>query len=176
MHRDVASVAQGSPESGTHGVEMIRVFKVAKDSALKARTQTINQMMALVVTALADLRGALEGLTASELARRYAGLRPGDVVTPAAAAKLALRSIARRHRQRAMLGSRLRGCVRRFPDRRSTLVGTTRAELSVLVLSVLGAWWLSKFVHTGSTGFRLFGSWAIAPSVNGSVCRLLSSS
>ena len=95
----LAGVAQGSPKSGTHGVEMIRVLKVAKDSALKARTQAINQMMALVVTAPADLRGALEGLTASELARRYAGLRPGDVVTPAAAAKLALRSIARRHQQ-----------------------------------------------------------------------------
>ena len=53
MHRDVAGVAQGSPKSGTHGVEMIRVLKVAKDSAMKARTQATNQMMALVLTALA---------------------------------------------------------------------------------------------------------------------------
>jgi len=95
----LAGVAQGSPKSGTHGVEMIRVLKVAKDSALKARTQAVNQMKALVVTAPADLRAALDGLSASRLARRCAGFRPGDVVTPAAATKLALRSIARRHQQ-----------------------------------------------------------------------------
>jgi len=95
----LAGVAQGSPKSGTRSVEMIRMLKVAKDSALKGRTQATNQMMALVLTAPADLREVLEGLTASGLARRCAGLRPGDVVTPTAAAKFALRSIARRHQQ-----------------------------------------------------------------------------
>jgi len=95
----LAGVAQGSPKSGTRSVEMIRMLKVAKDSALKGRTQATNQMMALVLTAPADLREVLEGLTASGLARRCASLRPGDVVTPTAAAKFALRSIARRHQQ-----------------------------------------------------------------------------
>ena len=95
----LAGVAQGSPKSGTHNVEMIRVLKVAKDSALKARTQAINQMMALVVTAPADLREAADGLSVSGLVHRCAGLRPSDVVTPTAATKFALRSIARRHRQ-----------------------------------------------------------------------------
>ena len=51
----LAGVAQGSPKSGTHGVEMIRILKMAKDSALKARTQAPNQMKALLVTASADL-------------------------------------------------------------------------------------------------------------------------
>ena len=37
----LAGVAQGSPKSGTHGAEMIRVLKVAKDSALKARTLSL---------------------------------------------------------------------------------------------------------------------------------------
>ena len=78
---------------------MIRILKVAKDSAMKGRTQATNQMMALVLTAPAELRQALDGLSASKLARRCAGFRPGDVVTAAAAAKLALRSIARRHQQ-----------------------------------------------------------------------------
>ena len=95
----LVGVAQGSPKSGTHGVEMIRILKVAKDSAMKGRTQSTNQMMALVVTAPAELRQALDGLSASRLVRRCAGLRPGDVVTPAAAAKFALRSIAHRHQQ-----------------------------------------------------------------------------
>ena len=35
----LSGVAQGLPKSGTHSVEMIRMLKVAKDSALKARTQ-----------------------------------------------------------------------------------------------------------------------------------------
>jgi len=95
----LAGVAQGSPKSGTHRVEMIRTLKVAKDSATKARTQAMNQMMAPVLTAPAELRQALDGLSASNLVRRCAGLRPGDVVTPTAAAKFALRSIARRHQQ-----------------------------------------------------------------------------
>jgi transposase len=95
----LAGVAQGLPKSGTHNVEMIRMLKVAKDSALKARTQAINQMKALLVTAPADLRAALDGLSASRLVHRCVGFRPGDVLTPTAAAKLALRSIARRHRQ-----------------------------------------------------------------------------
>ena len=38
---------------------MIRMLKSAKDSAVKARTQAINQMKALVVTAPAELRETL---------------------------------------------------------------------------------------------------------------------
>ena len=54
----LSGVATGLPKSGTHGVEMIRMLKVAKDSAMKARTQATNQMMALVLTAPAGLRQA----------------------------------------------------------------------------------------------------------------------
>ena len=95
----LAGVATGLPKSGTHGVEMVRMLKVAKDSAMKARTQATNQVMALVLTAPAELREVLDGLSVSGLVQRCAGLRPGDVVTPTAAAKFALRSIARRHLQ-----------------------------------------------------------------------------
>ena len=95
----LSGVAQGSPKSSAHGVEMIRVLKVAKDSAIRAKTQAGNQMLALVVTAPASLRWALDGLSITRLAKRCAGLRPGDVSTPTAATKLALRSIARRHNQ-----------------------------------------------------------------------------
>ena len=61
----LAGVARRSPKSGTHSVEMIRMLKVARDSALKARTQAMNQMKALVVTAPADLRQALDGVSRS---------------------------------------------------------------------------------------------------------------
>lgn len=97
----LAGIAQGSPKSGAHSVEMMRILKVAKDSAVKARAQAMNPERVGIVTAPADLRQMLDGLSASVLVRRCVGLRPGDVVTPGAAAKLALRSIARRHRQLA---------------------------------------------------------------------------
>ena len=69
------------------------MLKVAKDSALKARIQTNSQMKALIVTTPADLRQALHDLSANLLTRRCVGFQPGDVGTPTAAAKLALRSL-----------------------------------------------------------------------------------
>ena len=51
----LAGVADATPKSGEGEVEMIRMLKSAKDSAIKARTQAVNQMKALVVTAPADL-------------------------------------------------------------------------------------------------------------------------
>ena len=95
----LAGVAQGTPKSGVDQVEMIRMLKSTKNSALKARTQAINQMRALIVTAPAELRQALNGLTTSALVIRCVGLRPGDLVTPTAAAKHTLRSLARRCHQ-----------------------------------------------------------------------------
>ena len=59
----LAGVADATPKSGQGEVEMIRMLKSAKDSAVKARTQAINQMKALVVTAPAQLRESLDGLS-----------------------------------------------------------------------------------------------------------------
>ncbi len=95
----LAGTAQGTPKTGTHNVEMIRMLKIPRDSAVKARTQAINQMKALVVTAPAELRAALHSLTVSKLIRRCAGFQPGEVSSATAAAKLALRLLARRHRE-----------------------------------------------------------------------------
>ena len=47
----LARVANATPKSGEGEVEMIRMLKSTKDSAVKARTQALNQMKALVVTA-----------------------------------------------------------------------------------------------------------------------------
>ena len=45
----LAGVADATPKSGQGEVEMIRMLKSAGDSAVKARTQAVNQMKALVV-------------------------------------------------------------------------------------------------------------------------------
>ena len=93
----LAGVADATPKSGEGEVEMIRMLKCAKDSAVKARTQAINQMKALVVTAPAELRETLDGLSADTLATRCKSFRPGRLDDPMAAAKYALRSLACRH-------------------------------------------------------------------------------
>ncbi len=95
----LAGVADATPKSGDGEVEMIRMLKSAKDSAVKARTQAFNQMKALIVTAPAELRETLGRLTTAALVTRCKSFRPVGMDGPVAAAKYALRSLARRHRQ-----------------------------------------------------------------------------
>ena len=95
----LAGVAEATPKSGEGEVEMIRMLKSAKDSAVKARTQAFNQMKALIVTAPAQLREALDGLSTSALVTRCKGFRPGRLDGPMAAARYALRSLACRYHQ-----------------------------------------------------------------------------
>lgn len=89
-----------SPKTADGAVESIRMLRIARISALKARTQAANQMHAVIVTAPDKLRAELRGLTTSQLADRASRFRPGpDLSDPHEAAKLALRSLARRHQQ-----------------------------------------------------------------------------
>jgi transposase len=71
----LAGVANATPKSGGGEVEMIRMLKNTEGSAVKARTQAINQMKALVVTAPAELRETLSGLASGAWA---AGAPPSD--------------------------------------------------------------------------------------------------
>lgn len=78
-------------------VEVLRVFKMVRDSAVHARTKAINQLKAILVTADPVLRESLSGVGAKTLVRRCAQLPDPD---PAASAGLAtiyaLRALARR--------------------------------------------------------------------------------
>jgi len=87
----------GVPKSADGRVEMIRSLRVARRSAVKAKTQAANQMHALVVTCPASLRGHMDQLSVAALVQLTAKFRPGTLDGPTAAAKLALRSIARRY-------------------------------------------------------------------------------
>jgi transposase len=60
---------------------MVRVVRVARQSAVKARTQAINALKALLVTAPTELREQLEGLTTTKLVRQAAALDPGPLTT-----------------------------------------------------------------------------------------------
>lgn len=57
-----AGTATATPKSGDGAVEMIRALRVARRSAMKARTQAVNQLKALIVTAPDVLREHLRGL------------------------------------------------------------------------------------------------------------------
>ena len=78
---------------------MIRMLKSAKNSAVMARTQAVNQMKALVLTAPAELRETLDDLTTNALIKRCRSFRPGTPGQSTAAAKYTLRSLACRHHQ-----------------------------------------------------------------------------
>jgi transposase len=77
---------------------MIRILRVARSSAVKQRTQSINNMRGIIVTAPAELREALRGLSVPRLVAACCLLRLGELATPTAAVKFALRGLARRLR------------------------------------------------------------------------------
>ena len=90
----LSAEAGGSPKAGDDLVEMIRVLRVARGSALKARTQAINALRSLLVTAPPELRDQLRALSTSRLVSKAAQLRPGQLDRPLSASKLALRHLA----------------------------------------------------------------------------------
>ncbi|WP_246777094.1 transposase [Microvirga sp. VF16] len=55
--------ARAAPKSGTSSVEMIRHLKVARDTAVKSRTQAMVTLKTIIVNAPAALRESLDGLT-----------------------------------------------------------------------------------------------------------------
>lgn len=94
----LAGDASGPPKAGDAAVEMVRALRVARSTAIKARTQASNAIKALVVTAPEALRESLRGLSTIPLVRTCARLRPGaDLTGPTSATKAALRSLAVRH-------------------------------------------------------------------------------
>ena len=89
--------ATAVPKSGNGRVEAIRMLSVARRSATKARTQAINQLHALVVTAPEQVKHQLERLPAKARVRACAGFRSRTATITVTYAKAALRSLARRY-------------------------------------------------------------------------------
>jgi transposase len=93
----LSGVAAGTPKHADGDAEMVRMLKMAKDSAVKTRTQALNQIKAILVTAPAQLRESLAGLTVGKLLDRCAAFEPGELTTPTAVAQHTLRLLARRN-------------------------------------------------------------------------------
>jgi transposase len=89
----LAGQATATPKASSGQVEMLRLLRIARASAVKARTQTINALKGLVVTAPEQLRD----LPAAQLVEVAAALAPAQLSTPLEAAMLALGHLGRRH-------------------------------------------------------------------------------
>ena len=95
----LAGKATGVPKTRDGRVEAIRMLRVARSSAVKARSQATNQLKALLVTAPAELREQLRTLSNTKLIATCARLRAtGDIADPEHATKTALRRLALRHK------------------------------------------------------------------------------
>lgn len=93
----LTGIARALPKSGDGQVEALRMLRLAKNSAVKARTQALNQLKAVLVNAPSALREELEPLSASLLVRRCAELADTRGGNPAAdTAVFTLRLLARR--------------------------------------------------------------------------------
>ncbi len=88
-----------TPKTGDGHVEGLRALRIARRSALKARTQTALQIRDLILTAPDHLRTQLQPLETPERAERCARFRCGDPTDPVQAIKRALRLLGRRYQQ-----------------------------------------------------------------------------
>ncbi|MCG5435392.1 IS110 family transposase [Micromonospora foliorum] len=102
----LSEVATAQPKTQDGAVEVIRMLRITRSTAIKARTQSMNALQAIIVTAPDPLREQLRTLSGRNLIKRCASLRPeaSDLVQLVAApqhlllagAKTALRELAQR--------------------------------------------------------------------------------
>jgi transposase len=81
----LAQTATATPKTADGPVEAMRILKLAKGSAVKARVQALNQLRAVLVNADPELRDALRSLRTQQLIAACAALEVdrGDAVTTA---------------------------------------------------------------------------------------------
>lgn len=89
--------ASGRPRGGEGPVESLRLVKVARRSAVKQRTMVANQIHSVIVTTPEPLQATLRGLTLPKIIDRALGYRPGHASIPLEAAKVTLKTLARRY-------------------------------------------------------------------------------
>jgi transposase len=92
----LAGIATAIPKAADGAAEMVRQIKVARDTAVKARSAAIITLKTLIVNAPDVLREALQPLTDRKLIDRCARLLPGVIDDTTASTKHALRALAAR--------------------------------------------------------------------------------
>jgi transposase len=95
----LSGTATATPKSADGTVEMIRQIKIAKDTAVKARSQAMITLKTVIVNAPSELREELEHLTDKELIGNCVDVRNDGMLTPVDAARYTLHSLAKRYRE-----------------------------------------------------------------------------
>jgi transposase len=90
--------ARGEAKTRDGNVEAMRVLRIARSSARKARTQARNQMRSIISTAPEPIRAELRNLNVYRLLEHAAAYRPGQRHDVASLTKRTLRMLARRAR------------------------------------------------------------------------------
>ena len=90
----MAGQSTAIPKTADGAVEMMRHLKVARRTAVKARTAAMITLKQIVVTAPPALRATLHPLADQALLTRCRGWRCGTIETPTASAKHILRALA----------------------------------------------------------------------------------
>ena len=107
----LAGIAATTPKTREGQVEMIRVLRVARRGAMKARVAAAEQLYGVLYSAPDELRQPLLGLKTKALVGVCAAMRPGPLTSPTAATKASLRSLARRWQQLQSELTQLSGCL-----------------------------------------------------------------
>jgi transposase len=138
----LAGTATTVPTQTDGIVESIRLLRVARASAVKARSATMVQLSELIITAPQELREQLsERKTIRGKAALCRRLRPSrcELHRPAQAAKLALRSLARRIQtldgEIAELDDQLEQLVRTAAPRTTQLLGISTGHAGQLLVT-----------------------------------------
>ena len=93
----LASTGLATPKLADGQVEALRLLKIARDTAVKAKSTAMITLKATLVTASADLRGELEPLSDFKLITACAALEAGERIgDPDSAMRHVLRALARR--------------------------------------------------------------------------------
>jgi transposase len=96
----LAGVDAGTPKSAVGSVESIRMLRITRRSAVRARTRTMNQIRAVIDTAVEPVRDRYRSMTPARLVKALTATRPDTsrASEPAVAAAIALKHLGARWR------------------------------------------------------------------------------
>ncbi|MCD5422885.1 IS110 family transposase [Rhodococcus pyridinivorans] len=130
------------PKHGDGPIEAIRALRVARSSAVKAATASMNALRGLIVTAPDELRTQLRGHSTTALLDACIALEADatQLTDPTHATVLALRSLARRTRELLREASELKRHLAKLVDevapRTSAVFGLGPDTTAVLLVTV----------------------------------------
>jgi transposase len=133
--------ASATPKDRTGLVEAIRVLRVARGGAVKARTAALNQLKDLITTAPEELRAQLRGHRLLQAAKACARMRPdtGRVYDPVQATKTALQAIGTRVTtltdEITTAGKRLKALLAHAAPRTMALLGVSTEHAGQLLVT-----------------------------------------